>query len=74
MYLVSATLGSYSSTDCLHFVANEKNNITMNEMKKKKESVHDIKRKKMCKSLWFKGKGRNHVSISFEPSSALDIF
>ena len=45
MYLVSATLGSYSSTDCLHFVANEKknNNITMNEMKKKKESVHDMK-------------------------------
>ena len=27
MYLVSATLGSYSSTDCLHFVANEKNTI-----------------------------------------------
>ena len=46
MYLVSATLGSYSSTDCLHFVANEKNNITMNEMKKKKESVHDMKYKK----------------------------
>ena len=69
MYLVSATLGSYSSTDYLHFVANErKKNITLNEMKKKK------KKKKMCKSLWFKGKGRNHVSISFEPSSALDIF
>ena len=44
MYLVSATLGSYSSTDCLHFVANEKkNNITMNEMKKEKESVHDMR-------------------------------
>ena len=42
MYLVSATLGSYSSTDCLHFVANEKN-ITMSEMKKKKESMHDMK-------------------------------
>ena len=70
MYLVSATLGSYSSTDYLHFVANErkKKYITLNEMKKKK------KKKIMCKSLWFKGKGRNHVSISFEPSSALDIF
>ena len=44
MYLVSATLGSYSSTDCLHFVANEKkNNIAMNEMKKKLESMHDMK-------------------------------
>ena len=41
--------------------------------KKKKENMHDMKLK-MCKSLWFKGKGRNHMSISCEPSSALDVF
>ena len=75
MYLVSGILGSNNSTDYLHFVAKEKktHKITRNEMKKKKESVHDMKLK-MWKSLWFKGKGRNHMSISFEPSSALDIF
>ena len=42
-------------------------------MKKKKENVHDLKLK-MCKSLWFKGKGRIHMSISLETSSALDKF
>ena len=73
MYLISATLGSCNSTDYLHFVAKEKKlKITKNEMKKK-ENVHDMKLK-MCKSLWFKTKVRNHMSISLEPSSALDIF
>ena len=40
MYLVSATLGSYSSTDYLHFVANErkkKYNIEWNEEEKEKK-------------------------------------
>ena len=72
MYLVSATRGSYNSTDYLNFVAKEKQ-TTKNEMKKKKENVHDMKLN-MYKSLWFKCKERNHMSISFEPSSALDIF
>ena len=73
MYLVSATLGSYNSTDYLHFCCKEKNynKITKNEMRKKKENVHDLKLK-MCKSLWFKGKERIHMSISLETSSALD--
>ena len=40
-------------------------------MKKKKENVHDLELK-MCISLWFKGKGRIHMSIYLEASSALD--
>ena len=74
MHLVSTTLGSYNSTDYLHFAAKKKQNkIKKNEMKKKKENVHDLKLK-LWKSLWFKGKGRIHMSISLETSSALDKF
>ena len=47
--------------------------MTKNETKIKKENVHAMKLK-MCKSLWLKGKGRNHMSISLETSSALDKF
>ena len=43
--------------------------------KKKGNNMHDLKsREKMCMSLWFKGKGRIHMSISLETSSALDKF
>ena len=41
--------------------------------KKKKENVHNLKFK-MCKSLWFKGKGRTHMSITLEMYCALDKF
>ena len=58
MYLVSATLGSYSSTDYLHFVANErKKNITLNEIKKKKK-------KKKCASRYGL-KGREGTTCQF---------
>ena len=36
--------------------------------------MHDLELKEKCKSLWFKGKGGNHVSISLETSCALDEF
>ena len=70
MYLVSATLASYNSTDYLHFVAKKKikNKITKNEMRKKKENVYELKLK-TCESLWFKGKGKINISISLETSS-----
>ena len=72
MYLVSATLGSYDSTDYSHFIEKKKQ-IKKKANKKEKENVYNMKLK-MCKSLWFKGKGRNHISISLETSSALDNF
>ena len=39
--------------------------------------MHDLElkeEKEMCKSLWFKGKGGNHMSIFLETSRALDKF
>ena len=64
MYLVFATLG------LLQF-----NRLSTFCCKKKKEKVHDLKLKeKICKSLWFEGKGRIHITISLETSSALDKF
>ena len=49
----------------------KRNDKEKEKRKKKKKNVHDLKFKK---SLWFKGKGRIHMSISLEMSSALDKF
>ena len=45
MYLASATLGSYNSTDYLHFVAKKKKNKYENIKMKKKKKKEKRKRK-----------------------------